>query len=166
MPPRHPAACRWIREGIFEIEGVDSWLTIESRISLIEDSNDKGDLMEIFVEALLNTHPIFQTAEVYPNCDGAIPESISKGIKSRGDYGVDGVFCRIDQVYDAYQSKFRTPTGEPIILNYAAPDHISHLFADGLRCRSRLVISNADDVVAQYGPRWSSSLLANRFSCP
>lgn len=149
MPPRHPAAGRWIREGIFEIEGVDSWLTIESRISLIEDSNDKGDVMEIFVEALLNTHPIFQTAEVYPNCDGAIPEPISRQLNLRGDYGVDGVFRGNDQVYDAYQSKFRTPTGEPIILNYGAPDELSHLFADGLRCRSRLVISNADDVVAQ-----------------
>ena len=149
MPPLHPAAGRWIREGIFEIEGVDSWLTIESRISLIEGAKDKGDAMEIFVEALLNTHPIFQTVEVYPNCDGAIPEPISRELNLTGDYGVDGVFRGNDQLYDAYQSKFRTPRGEPVILNYGAPDELSHLFADGLRCRSRLVISNADDVVAQ-----------------
>jgi predicted helicase len=105
--------------------------------------------MEIFVEALLNTHPIFQTVEVYPNCDGVIPEPISRKLNLTGDYGVDGVFRGNDQLYDAYQSKFRAPRGEPVILNYGAPDELSHLFADGLRCRSRLVISNADDVVAQ-----------------
>ena len=147
MPPRHPAAGRWIREGIFDIAGVDSLLTIESRISKIPDNKDKGDAMEIFVEALINTHPVFQAVEVYPNCDGAIPETISKELNLLGgDFGVDGVFCGTEQVYDAYQSKFRTPTGKPRVLNYGPKDDLSHLFSDGERCRNKLVISNADDV--------------------
>ena len=105
--------------------------------------------MEIFVEALLNTHPIFQTAEVYPNCEGVLPEHVSELLNLTGDYGVDGVYHGTDLIFDAYQSKFRAPTGQPITLNWSTPDDLSHLFADGEMCRSKLVISNADDVVSR-----------------
>ena len=147
MPPKHPATSRWTRAGIFDIDDVDSWSDIEERITPIELPLDRGDAMEIFVEALLNTHPIFQTVEVYPNCEGKIPEHVCEELNLRGDYGVDGVYYGTDQVFDAYQSKFRAPTGQPITLNWGQPDDLSHLFADGARCRSKLVISNANDVV-------------------
>tara|TARA_B100001250_G_C19802100_1_gene791584 strand:- start:85 stop:2583 length:2499 start_codon:yes stop_codon:yes gene_type:complete len=102
--------------------------------------------MEVFVEALLNTHPIFQTVEVYPNCEGAIPEHVCEQLNLSGDYGVDGAYHGTDQVFDAYQSKFRTPTGEPRVLNWGE-DHLGNFFADAERCRAKLIISNADDVV-------------------
>jgi superfamily II DNA or RNA helicase len=147
MPSRHPATGRWTREGIFDIDDVDSWLDIEERITQIELPIDRGNAMEIFVEALINTHPIFQTTEVYPNCEGTMPEHVSELLNLSGDYGVDGVYHGTDQIFDAYQSKFRAPTGQPTTLNWSTPDDLSHLFADGERCRSKLVISNADDVV-------------------
>ena len=149
MPPLHPATGRWTRAGIFDIDDVDSWLDIEERITQIELPLDRGNAMEIFVEALLNTHPIFQTTEVYPNCEGTIPEHVSELLNLSGDYGVDGVYHGTDQIFDAYQSKFRSPTGQPIILNWGPQDDLSHLFADGEMCRSKLVISNADDVVSR-----------------
>ena len=149
MPPLHPATGQWTRAGIFDIDDVDSWLDIEERITQIELPLDRGNAMEIFVEALLNTHPIFQTTEVYPNCEGTIPEHVSELLNLSGDYGVDGVYHGTDQIFDAYQSKFRSPTGQPIILNWGPQDDLSHLFADGEMCRSKLVISNADDVVSR-----------------
>ncbi len=66
----------------------------------------KGDIFEIFIEALLITNNQFQIKEVYPQ--GYVPFKILKELNlDPNDDGYDGVYITKDDRYATYQVKFR-----------------------------------------------------------
>ena len=72
MTAKHHKAQQWIKQGFFD--GLSSFRELEKRIDAIEEEIDRGDVFEIFVEALLETDPIMQCAEHW--VVGHIPLSI------------------------------------------------------------------------------------------
>ena len=50
MRPKHPAAARFVRDGLFE--GLTSFAELEQRISTVPETNkERGDAFEVFAEA-------------------------------------------------------------------------------------------------------------------
>jgi len=56
MGALHNRANHWIEQGVFD--DLSSFRELEERIDAIEEPLDRGDIFEIFVEALLETDPV------------------------------------------------------------------------------------------------------------
>ena len=100
-----------IKSGIFD--NINNFDDLKKRISNTKElnkrgiENTKGDIFEIFCEALLNVDKRFQAKEVYPQ--GYVPQKILKKLKMYDeDYGYDGLYITNDDKYIIYQSKFRS----------------------------------------------------------
>ena len=100
-----------VKSGIFkEINNFQDFL---NRVSKTKEFNNrgiqktKGDIFEIFTEALLNVDKRFQAKKVYPQ--GYVPAIILEKLKMHDeDYGYDGLYITHDNKYIIYQSKFRS----------------------------------------------------------
>ena len=88
-----------------------------------------GDAMEIFVEALLNTHPIFQTVEGIQTVQGLFRNMFLKNSIS--------VATMVLMAYITEQTKSSTHISPNLSTTdnqqppTRPPDDLSHLFADG-----------------------------------
>ena len=104
MQAKHPRAHHWIRQGVFD--NLSSFRELEERIDSFESEKDRGDIFEIFVEALLETQPIMQCADhwVVGNVPLAIREELNLPSDSKG---IDGVYLHRSGGYVPYQAKYR-----------------------------------------------------------
>ena len=64
MKPKHSATPRFISSGLFD--GLNSFDTLEARISALPGNKERGDAFEIFAEAYFATQKIAQAKEVRP----------------------------------------------------------------------------------------------------
>lgn len=100
-----------INSGIFK--NIESFKDLTERISSTKEFNNrgiqktKGDIFEIFTEALLNVDKRFQAKKVYPQ--GYVPIKILEKLNMHDeDYGYDGLYITHDDKYIIYQCKFRS----------------------------------------------------------
>lgn len=100
-----------ISSGFFE--NILNFNDLKKKISYTKSFNNrgieksKGDIFEIFIEALLNTNKSFEAKKVYPQ--GYVPFGILKKLNlDSEDDGWDGVYLTHDDKYIIYQVKFRS----------------------------------------------------------
>ena len=99
-----------IKSGLFDnIRNFDEFL---NKVSNTKEFNGrgvqktKGDIFEIFSEAILNVDKRYQAKKVYPQ--GYVPAIILEKLKMHEeDYGYDGLYITNDDKFIIYQSKFR-----------------------------------------------------------
>ena len=88
MAPKHHKGGYWIEQGVFN--DLSSFRELERRIDAIEEEVDRGDIFEIFIEALLETDPVIQCVEHW--VVGHVPLSIREELNlPSGTMGIDGV---------------------------------------------------------------------------
>ena len=64
MVPKHNKTAGFFRSKLFD--GLDSFATLEQRITALPTRKERGDAFEVFVEAYLCTQGIRRAAEVWP----------------------------------------------------------------------------------------------------
>lgn len=102
-----------IKKGIFD--NVMDFNCLFDRISKVHSINNrgteltKGDIFEIFSEALLNTKTDYQAEKVWPQKCSSIPLEILRKLNlSYDDDGWDGIYQLYDGTLATYQSKFKS----------------------------------------------------------
>jgi len=88
MSPKHDKAAKFLRSKLFD--GLDSFATLEQRISDLPTRKERGDAFEVFVEAYLCTQANRQAAEVWPQDTAATRVLKNLNLPTRG-VGYDGV---------------------------------------------------------------------------
>ena len=161
MPSKHPRFGT-LPSGFFS--GLQSFRELEERISGLPDGSlQRGDALEIFVEAYLQTHPIFQVDELW--LVNQIPLPIRQQLKLPSDgKGIDGIYRRRDGILATYQVKFRKgrpqvgvgDTASFFMLTEAAAQRVlisnSDRYAKEIRERDDLLIiggSSFDELTAE-----------------
>jgi hypothetical protein len=140
MGPKHYKAGYWVEQGFFD--NLSSFRDLKIRIDAVEDPKDRGDVFEIFVEALLETQPIHQ-------CDdhwvvGDVPLPICEDLKLPNDgTGIDGVYRDRMGNHVPYQVKYRRAeqlTFAEIATFYGVtdPDRDHVLFTNASRLSGRV----------------------------
>lgn len=139
-----------INSGIFE--NISNFETLSERISSTQSFNNrgiektKGDIFEIFVEALLNTKRIFQAKNVYPQ--GEIPLNILKKLNlDNEDDGYDGVYLTNDDKLIIYQVKFRTKDEK---LHWQGKNGLSSFIGVSGKANLRYLFSNTTKLPRSY----------------
>lgn len=104
MPSTHPRL-KTLPADLFA--GVRSFRELEDRISALPDGSLlRGDALEVFVEAHLQTSPLFQVEELW--LVNQIPLSVRRQLRLPSDSkGIDGVYRMSDGTLAPYQVKFR-----------------------------------------------------------
>jgi len=125
---------------------LSSFMEFEARVSQLPEELDRGDALEIFVEAFLHTDPIWQIDDLW--LVGQVPLDVRNSLNlSQNTTGIDGVFRRKSGELVPYQVKFRI--GRPQV----AYTEVSTFFGLTERASRRVLISNCDryakDVVAR-----------------
>ncbi len=93
MVPKHNKTAGFLRSKLFD--RLDSFATLEKRISALPTPKKEGDAFEVFVEAYLCTQANRQAAEVWPQ--DTAPIRVLRELKLRTqDHGADGVYRPID----------------------------------------------------------------------
>jgi len=102
-----------IKHGIFD--NVTDFNCLFDRIRKVHSINDrgveltKGDIFEIFSEALLNTKTDYQAEKVWPQKCSSIPLEIMRKLNlDYDDDGWDGIYQLYDGTLATYQSKFKS----------------------------------------------------------
>ena len=106
MHPKHSSVSRFLNAGLFD--GLESFEEMESRISSLSVSKDRGDAFEVFAEAYLATQKICQAQNVWPFETLPLEQRNSLGLNTPVDMGVDGVYQSLAGEFYAYQVKFRS----------------------------------------------------------
>jgi len=107
---QHPKAQYWINKGIFD--DLQSFRELETRISALTLNKDKGDVLEIFVEAYLHTQKINQCVRHW--IVGRIPIELRERYSLPPDgTGIDGIYETLDGKHVAYQVKYRDASHLP-----------------------------------------------------
>lgn len=100
---RHPRLSTLPRD-LFK--GLACFRELESRIAALPEELHRGDALEVFVEAYLQTHPLFQVKDLW--LVGQIPGDVRKSLNLPRDHkGIDGVFRTRSGTLVPYQVKFR-----------------------------------------------------------
>ena len=135
-----------VNSGIFN--NINNFSELIERISNTKEFNNrgvqktKGDIFEIFSEALLNIDKRFQAKKVYPQ--GYIPTIILDKLKMHEeDYGYDGLYITNDEKHIIYQSKFRS-TDEKI--NWQGKNGLSSFIGVSNKVDNYHLISSTSDV--------------------
>lgn len=109
MSSKNPLSVKIINSGIFN--NLTSFYDLENRIENIQSINNrainstKGDVFEIFIEALLNINNKYKSKEVYPS--GKIPLKLNQLLKLNiNEKGHDGVYKNENELA-CYQVKYR-----------------------------------------------------------
>ncbi len=137
MAPKHDKTAAFLKSKLFE--GLDSFATLEKRISALPTTKEEGDAFEVFVEAYLCTQAIRQAAEVWPQDTAPIRVFRELNLPTRG-VGYDGVYRTLDGDYVAYQVKFRTGRRP---LPY---DDLATFFGSTDNARPRVLFANSDRI--------------------
>ncbi len=131
---RHPRLPT-LPQGLFD--GLASFRDLEARIAPLPEELQRGDALEVFVEAYLQTHPLFQVADLW--LVGQIPAEVRKALNLPKDAkGIDGVFRTRCGSLVPYQVKFRI--GRPQV----GVREVSTFLGLTERAKDRLLISNSD----------------------
>ena len=109
MSSKNPLSIKIINAGIFN--NLSSFCELENRIEKVCSLNNrpinstKGDVFEIFIEALLNINNKYKSNEVYPS--GKIPLKLNQVLELNiNEKGHDGVYKK-DNELACYQVKYR-----------------------------------------------------------
>ncbi len=113
MPrPLHKDYRYYLKTNLFK--SVTSFHKLEKRIENLQAiksksaETNKGDAMEVFVEALLNTDETIAAKKVFPSLKQT-PAIIRKKLNVKPkDKGIDGIFINKEDEIVAYQVKFKT----------------------------------------------------------
>jgi superfamily II DNA or RNA helicase len=131
---RHPRLST-LPKGLFD--GLASFRDLEARIAPLPEELQRGDALEVFVEAYLQTHPVFQVKDLW--LVGQIPTEVRKALNLPKDAkGIDGVFRTRSGTLVPYQVKFRI--GRPQV----GVREVSTFLGLTERAKDRLLISNSD----------------------
>ena len=144
--PLHPKAKEFAKSGLFA--GLSSFEELEKRIAAIPENKGKGDAFEVFAEAYLATQRKHDTHQVWPRSAAPLDIRGKLGLGEM-DYGVDGVFQTLLGDLSAYQVKFRA-CREP--MTWRELSTFMGL-ADSPRIRSRILITNCDELPAVMNER-------------
>lgn len=107
---RHPRLLTLPRD-LFE--GLATFRELERRIVALPEELQRGDALEVLVEAYLQTHPLFQVDQLW--LVGQVPREVRKSLNlPSGQKSIDGVFKTRSGELVPYQVKFRT--GRPQVL--------------------------------------------------
>ncbi len=114
-----------------------SFRALESRIALLDEELQRGDALEVFVEAYLQTHPLFQVKDLW--LVGQIPGEVRKTLNlPRDQKGIDGVFRTRSGTLVPYQVKFRIARPQVTVRE------VSTFLGLTERAKDRMLISNSD----------------------
>lgn len=118
-------------------EGLASFRDLEARIAPLPEELQRGDALEVFVEAYLQTQPLFQVQDLW--LVGQIPKVVRKALNLPNDHkSIDGVFRTRSGTLVPYQVKFRI--GRPQV----GVREVSTFLGLTERAKDRLLISNSD----------------------
>ena len=145
MTLSHPKLKSVLASGVFN--AVNNFSELEEKIkylSMREDVSNsavwKGDVFEVFCEALILTSPIFQAKKVWPK-SSLIPPMIAQKLRLRSkDKGVDGLYESLDGKLISYQAKFKTTRNN---LNYG---DLGNFFGLSDRVDGKLIVTNCIDI--------------------
>jgi len=131
---RHPRL-NTLRTDLFS--DLASFRALESRIALLDEELQRGDALEVFVEAYLQTHPLFQVKDLW--LVGQIPGDVRKTLNlPRDQKGIDGVFRTRSGSLVPYQVKFRIARPRVNVRE------VSTFLGLTERATDRMLISNSD----------------------
>jgi superfamily II DNA or RNA helicase len=131
---RHPRLST-LPKGLFD--GLTSFRDLEARIAPLPEELQRGDALEVFVEAYLQTHPLFQVQDLW--LVGQIPAEVRKALNLPRDHkGIDGVFRTRDGTLVPYQVKFRIARPQVTVRE------VSTFLGLTERATDRMLISNSD----------------------
>ena len=141
MGPKHPAAARFLHDGLFE--GLTCFSELEQRISVLENTKVEGDAFEVFAEAYLATQKQSQAEQIWPSA--VLPEKLRlELIQPTREKGADGFYISKSGEYGGYQVKFRK--GRPNL----TWDELGNFFGITSKCKERLVFTNTDTISQSY----------------
>jgi predicted helicase len=141
---RHRRADVFVSRGLYG--GLSSFRELEARIAALPEELERGDAFEIFAQAYLHTHRVFQVADLWPV--GQIPLDIRRPLNLPADAkGIDGVLRTKTGLAVPYQVKFRI--GRPL-LGFA---EVAPFLGVTERADDRLLISNADACASDVANR-------------
>jgi superfamily II DNA or RNA helicase len=116
---------------------VTSFQEMEGRIAALPEELDRGDALEVFVEAYLQTHPLFQVKDLW--LVGQVPAEVRRLLNlPRDQKGIDGVFRTRSGELVPYQVKFRI--GRPPV----TVREVATFLGLTERANDRMLISNSD----------------------
>lgn len=122
-------------KGLFSDLG--SFRELESRIGLLGEELQRGDAFEVFVEAYLQTHPLFQVKDLW--LVGQVPREVRKSLNlPSGQKSIDGVFRTRSGELVPYQVKFRIARPQVTVRE------VSTFLGLTERAKDRMLISNSD----------------------
>lgn len=131
---RHPRLLTLPRD-LFE--GLATFRELERRIVALPEELQRGDALEVLVEAYLQTHPLFQVDQLW--LVGQVPREVRKSLNlPSGQKSIDGVFKTRSGELVPYQVKFRT--GRPQV----TVREVSTFLGLTERAKDRMLISNSD----------------------
>jgi len=118
-------------------QGVTSFREMEERIATLPEELGRGDALEVFVEAYLQTHPLFQVKDLW--LVGQVPAEVRRLLNlPRDQKGIDGVFRTRSGELVPYQVKFRM--GRPSV----TVREVATFLGLTERANDRMLISNSD----------------------
>ena len=104
MNPIHTKAAYWLQKGLFD--DLKSFADFESRVNVVFEEKDRGDLFEIFIEGYIATQAITQRVKHW--VVGNIPLEMRERYNLPSDgTGIDGIYETHDGSHVAYQVKYR-----------------------------------------------------------
>ena len=102
--PKHPHVVGFLEADLFD--GLDSFASLEERISTLSTPQERGMAFEVFAEGYFSTQRQSQARHVWPS--NAVPPSVRKKLAlPTPEIGYDGVIETLSGEYHAYQVKFR-----------------------------------------------------------
>ncbi len=124
-----------------------SWREIESAISKLKTTKEKGDAFEFFAHAFFSIFSkTYNLKNVYMFKD--IPKKITNQYRLENkDNGVDGIIITNDEKVIAYQVKFRSDN------TYANYSELSTFWAESEYCDGRCIFSNSFELPKQAGKK-------------
>ena len=104
MNPINSKAAYWLQQGLFD--DLKSFADFESRVNVVFEEKDRGDLFEIFIEGYIATQAITQRVKHW--VVGNIPLEMRERYNLPSDgTGIDGIYETHDGSHVAYQVKYR-----------------------------------------------------------
>jgi len=130
--PRHPDAVKFLKASLFD--DLDSFSTLEKRVSELPTPQDRGMAFEVFAEGYFSTSRQAQARHVWPS--NAVPTAVKKKLGlPTPEIGYDGVIETLTGEYHAYQVKFRR--SQSLIF-----DDIANVLAIGDKADRQVLITN------------------------
>jgi superfamily II DNA or RNA helicase len=150
---RHPRRSA-LPAGLFQ--NLTSFRELEGRIAMLTEELHRGDAFEVFVEAYLQTHSLFQVEDLW--LVGQVPAEVRRLLNLPRDHkGIDGVFRTRSGELVPYQVKFRIARPQVTVRE------VSTFLGLTERARDRMLISNSDRYAGDIENRDGLRILAGTY---